>query len=248
MFIDVHAHLDLDVFTDLNDVIMRAEKAGVFKIISAGTDLKSNKKTLAIATEYNIIDASLGIYPLDGIKMNDEEFEQNLEFIKKYSKKIVALGDVGLDYSDKNYIDKQKGQFTRIIELAKKLNLPMIIHSRKAEEDVIDLLEKFNMKKIIMHSFSGNFKLVKKIEDNNWFFSIPCSVAYSTHFQKIVENISIMQLLTETDSPFLSRIKGERNEPMNVIYTTEEIAKIKQLDKNEVKKLIFMNYKNLFAK
>ncbi len=109
-------------------------------------------------------------------------------------------------------------------------------------------LETFKIRNIDMHCFTGNFKMVKRVQDNGWTFSIPTNITRLFHFQKIVEETSISQLLTETDSPYLSPFKEERNEPSFVVESVKKISEIKKLDEEETKKLIYMNFQKFFIK
>ena len=138
--------------------------------------------------------------------------------------------------------------FNKVLSLAEKINKPVIVHSRKAEKECIEILETFKIKHIDMHCFGGNFKLVKKIQDNGWIFSIPTNIVRLFHFQKIVEETPMSQLLTETDSPYLSPYPEKRNEPSFVVETIKKISEIKKLDEEEVKKLIYMNFQKIFLK
>jgi len=257
MLIDIHAHLDFPEFEkDLDEVIKRAKEKNLTHIITTGVNKERNRKTLEIAKKYDIVLPALGIYPTEKTtKMNKEEIEKELKFIKKQD--IVALGDVGLDYyeikelpeKEKNkQIKNQKELFYEIISLSKNKNLPLIIHSRKAESDVIDILESESAKKVVMHCFSGNKKLIKKVYDNGWSFSIPPIIKFSSHFQMIADMIPISNLLTETDAPFLSPIRNKRNEPAYVGYTIQEISKIKKMEEKEVINNIFMNFQKIFLK
>jgi TatD DNase family protein len=248
MLVDVHAHMEHKAFEpDLSAVIERSKQAGVTAIISSGTNPELNVKTLELAKKFPLIRPALGLYPTDALKLSDKEFDNALGFIKKHRKEIVAVGEIGMDFQEVKGKDKeQEKNFLKLLQFSEELKLPVIIHSRKAEEKVIDVLEASNLKKVIMHCFSGSMKLVKRIEDNGWMFSIPCNVVFSEHFQSLVRQVSISQLLTETDAPFLSPVKGERNEPKNISYTIDKISEIKKLDREEVEKMIFMNFKKMF--
>lgn len=249
MLVDVHAHLEFDSFKeDLPDVIERAKKAGVKYIINSGTNQKRNEETLKLVEKYDIVKASLGIYPIEAANNSEEEIIKQIEFIKKNKNKIIAIGETGLDYYESDKKDSQKNLFLSLISLAERMKLPIIIHSRKAESDVLDILESSSLKKVIMHCFCGNMKLVKRIEDNGYLASIPPIITFSSHFQKMAEVMPLTQLLTETDAPFLSPVKGERNEPANVAYTINKISEIKNLMKEEVEKIIFMNFQKTFLK
>ncbi|MBU4284311.1 MAG: TatD family hydrolase [Nanoarchaeota archaeon] len=250
LLIDVHAHLDLKEFdSDLDEVIKRAETAGVKAIISNGINHKSNRKTLELSKKYKIVKPALGLYPDDAITLTQEQLQNELNFIKKNKDKIIAIGEVGLDYKyckKKQEQELQKEIFLKIINISKKINKPLIIHSRKAEPDVIDILENSDAKKVILHCFSGKLKLIKKAAKLGFYFSVPTNITYSQHFQKLAEIVDINKLLTETDSPYLSPYKNRRNEPSFIIEAIKKIAEIKNTDINETANNIFMNYQKIF--
>ncbi|MBI2667214.1 TatD family hydrolase [Candidatus Woesearchaeota archaeon] len=248
MLVDVHAHIYYNYFKEkLNEIVKRAEKNNFAAIVNAGINNETNKEVLELSKKFSILKASFGLYPLEALKLNDGDIEKDLNFIVKNKNKIISIGEVGLDYNYiKNENSRQKEIFQKIISLAEKTKLPIIVHSRKAESDCIEMLESSEIKKIIMHSFSGSMKLVGKIEDNGWFLSIPANIEYSTQFQNIVDKVTISQLLTETDSPYLSPIKNTVNEPSNIINSIKKISEIKKLDNDEVEKIIFMNFQKVF--
>lgn len=247
MLVDVHAHLEHPAFLkDIDQVVKRARDAGVVSIINSGTSLEKNKKSLELSKKYDIINPSFGMYPLDAIKLNEEELQKEFDYIKENKDKIIAIGEIGLDYSTNESIIKQKEIFYRILKLAEKIKKPIIIHSRKAENDVLDILTSFKTKKVIMHCFTANMKLVKKASELGFYFSIPAIITRLKHFQTLVEKIPLKQILTESDSPYLSPYKGNRNEPFLVGKTIEAISKIKNLERIETEKIIFMNYQNFF--
>jgi len=248
MLVDVHAHMDFPQFRkDIDQVIKRSEEAGVSAIISNGVSHETNVRTLELAEKFPLIKPALGFYPTDALEVSEDEFEKELDFIRKNKSKIVAIGEIGIDFKyAKDKFEGQKKNFVKLLELSEELKLPAIVHSRQAEKEVVEILETTKLKKIVMHCFSPNMKLIKRSEDNGWMFSIPCNIVFSEHFQNVVQEVSISNILTETDAPFLSPIKGERNEPKNIAYTIDKISEIKNLEKEEVKKIIFMNYKKLF--
>ncbi len=259
ILVDVHAHLDHKLFNGkLDNVISNAKKNNVKAIITNGVNPATNRIALKLAEKYDIVKAALGVYPIDSLNIDKRkgfyplknekvDVDKEIEFIKKQREKIIAIGEVGLDYHwDKKHKNKQREVFEKFIELAEKIKKPIIVHSRKAESDAVELLKSSKLKKIIMHCFSGNFKLVKQIQDNNWYFSMPTNIVRSKHFQKIAEETYISQLLTETDAPFLSPFKGKINEPSYITETIGKIAEIKKMDKEEVANNIFMNYQKIF--
>jgi TatD DNase family protein len=259
--IDIHTHLDHERFKpDLDKVIERARNAGV-TIITSGVNSRTNRLILDIQKKYPEIKVSFGIYPLDalaeelkageaaGFARDVEEFDldKELEWIEENKDKCVAIGECGLDY---NYItnkkEEQKEVLDKIIKLVEKIDKPIILHTRKAESDVLDIMEKSKLKKVILHCFSGRKTLIKRGIDLGYYFSIPPVITRLQHFQTLVSMVPIEQLLTETDAPYLSPVAGERNEPSNVQVTIKEIAKIKNLPEEKVAEIIFNNAKKLF--
>jgi len=242
MIVDVHAHLDHKQFDkDRDEVIKRAEN---ILIVNNGLNSETNRKTLELSSKYKNVKAALGLYPTDALKIKN--VDEELDFIRKNKDKIVAVGEVGLDY----YWEKQKKKeekeiFQKIIDLAEEIKKPFIVHSREAELDVIEMLESSKIKKVVLHCF-GSLELVKRAVDNGFFLSIPANVVFSSHFQKIVEMVELRNLLTETDSPWLSPFRGKRNEPSFVEKGLEKIAKIKNIPKEEAEEEIWNNAKKLF--
>ena len=197
----------------------------------SGVDQESNEKVLELSRKYEIIKASLGIYPLDAVGLGhyddvpreNREFDVDaaLKFIEKNKKECFAIGEVGLDYSPEgNFKEKeQKEVFWKVINLAEKLRKPLIVHTRKAEKDCLDILESSKLKNVVLHCFTGNLKLVKIAEDLGFYLSIPTIITRLKHFQEVVERTSINNLLTETDAPYLSAEKNGRSEPSHIKET-----------------------------
>jgi TatD DNase family protein len=243
MLVDIHTHLDLlEKEKDLDKVI---NKDSVKVIITNGTGPESNRRVLEISKLYKKVKPALGMYPDKAISLTDKEIADEIDFIK--TKKPSAIGEVGLDnYRVKN-LERQKEVLIKFINLSKELDVPIIIHSRKAEEEVLNLLEKNNAKKVIMHCFSGNKELTEKAVSLGYYFTIPCTVTKNKTFRKLTKRIPLNRLLTETDAPYLSS-RDEANEPAFIEDSIKKIAEIKQLTKKELEKIIFMNYQNIFLK
>src|SRR3989338_5510755 len=203
-FVDVHTHLDYIQHDTIENVLKRAKESGVNVIINNGTNPAKNRISLELAEKYPCVKAALGLYPTDALKMTDSEIDAELDFIKVNNDKIIALGEVGIDYhwiKDASEQKREREIFEKVLKLAEKLKKPILVHSRKAEEDAIEMIKNFKVKKVIMHCFGGNLKLVPKIVDFGWSFSIPANVVRDNHFQKIVEMVPTTQILTETDAP-----------------------------------------------
>ena len=247
VFIDVHSHIDL-CRGKIEDIIKRARAAGVGIIVNNGVNPAANRKNIELSKKFKEIKAALGCYPTDSIKLSDKEINEEIKLIMKNKDKISAIGEVGLDLKEySSNLERQKEVFGKFIDLSMKLNIPLIVHSRKAEKECIEFLEKSGAKKVIMHCFSGNFTLVRRIIENKWALSIPANITFSEHFQKVAKETPISQLLCETDSPYLHPIKGRYdNEPSNVVESYKKIAEIKGKRLEEVEKEIKNNYDRLF--
>jgi len=244
-FIDLHCHVDFYKNNEIPAINEDAEQKNVL-IVDSGAHPKMNKRVLELAEKYDW-KVTLGLYPIDVLGMSDKEIEKEFEFIEKNKDKIIGIGEVGLDFKeDLNKHERQIDIFRKIIKFSKKIDKPLIIHSRKAEKEAIEILEAEKAEKVVMHCFSGGFKLIERIVSNKWFMTIPTNVTFSEHFQKAIGIVPISQLFCETDSPYLHPKKEKNNVPGNVIESYKKIAEIKGLDLNEVRDKIFENFKRLF--
>ena len=244
---DVHCHLDSAQFeSDYDKVIKRAEQAGVKIIISNGTDPLSNRKVLELAKKYPIVKAALGFYPVDALQF---DVDKEIEFIKSQKDNIIAIGEVGIDYhwvKDPAEQEKERENFRKALALAKELDKPIIVHSRSAEKDTLDLIEESGYQRVNLHCFAGNKKLIQRAFDMGLYISIPPNVVRSDHFARIAKTGPLKQLLLETDSPYLAPEKEGRNEPKNVVLAVEKMAELRGMDPVEIRNLLFMNFQRLF--
>ena len=241
MLVDVHTHITDKKFDEDRDELIEKSKCSV--IINNGISVKDNRDTLALAKKHKKVKAALGLHPYDIVKMSDDKIEKEIDFISK--QKIIAIGEIGLDFTYENK-EKQIKYFKKFLEIAKGMDLPVITHSRKAEKELIDILEEMKMKKVVLHCFCGSKELALRAEKLGYYFSVPPRLLSSEQFQDLVQTISITKLLTETDAPYMGAKKGERNIPSNVEQTIKKIAEIKKMVEVEVKNSVFMNYQNLF--
>jgi TatD DNase family protein len=244
MFIDVHCHLDM--LDDPERAVRHARKLNVALIITQGINATTNEKTLSLSRKFPEVLAAVGLYPTEGVGLSKRELAEFCQWIRQQKKKVVAIGEVGLDLKELPDLSPQKDIFQSMIDISLELDKPLIVHSRKAELPCIEQLEASGARKVLMHCFSGKLSLAKRIVDNGWFLSIPTSVKNSEHFQNIIEQTPIEQLLCETDSPYLHPNREFPNEPANVIASYEAIAKIKGMKLNEVETQVEKNYKRLF--
>ena len=258
MLIDIHCHLDHPSFNGRTDeIVENAKKAGLKVILTAGINPETNRKTLELAKKYEIVKAALGIYPPKTLqkeieagdyplKPNIFDVDKEIEFINKNKGRIAAIGECGLDYSQGEDQKKQKELFEKLISLAEKIKKPMIVHSRKAEQDCIDILESSSIKKVLLHCFSGKKKLVRRAAERGYYFSIPTNVVRAQNFQIMAEEADINQLFCETDSPYLSPFKERMNEPAFVLESYKKIAEIKGMELKEVVNNVWMNWQKAF--
>jgi TatD DNase family protein len=244
--IDIHAHLESPRFKDLGKVITDAKKVGVKYIIQSGTDPKRNKKTLEISKKYNIVKPSFGMYPVGNLA---KDTNKEIEWIKDHKKECVAIGEIGMDFDNhqrKRHHKEQEVLFKKMLTLAKEIDKPVVIHSRKAEKECIEILKDENMKRVVMHCFCGRKSLIKEAVEAGFYFSVPPAITRWHNFQVLVENVPLKQILTETDSPYLSPEAGQTNEPKNVAVTIKKIAEIKDLTEEEVANQIWKNAVEVF--
>ena len=225
MLIDVHCHLTAPEFEGkVGEIVEKSVKAGVKAMITSGLGYEDGLKALEIS-DYRIVYPSLGVSPymLEG-------YEQVIDLINRESKKIVAIGEVGLDYwrvRDDEGRDRQRRVFREFIELSKSLDLPLIIHSRSAGRYALEILFEMKAERVIMHAFDGAAKHAVKAVEKGYMFSIPPSIARSQQKRNLVKRIPLENLLLESDSPVLSPVAGQVNYPWNILVSADWIGKIK---------------------
>ncbi|MBI2141505.1 TatD family hydrolase [Candidatus Woesearchaeota archaeon] len=247
---DVHAHLDIFGEEERTAVVKRAAAAGVKAIITSGIDPDSNRKSLELQQQFKIVKAALGLYPTEALKLSAAAVEKELDFIRSNNGKIVAIGEIGLDYQEaKSEKERQLQQrlFEQQLKLARAIGKPVIVHSRNAEKAVVDTLIRCGCKKAVLHAFHGSLKLVKEAAAAGFYVTIPTNIQRSSHFQAIAKTLPLSRLLTETDAPFLASEKGGKSEPAHVAATVARIAEIKGMVAEEVANIIYSNYQHLFS-
>lgn len=270
MFIDTHAHLFFKDFEqDLDDVIRRAREAGVDYIVCPGTDLETSRASVALAEKYDCIYAAVGFHPHEAKKAASEEgivLSEVLDEIIQLSQhhKVVAIGEIGLDYHY-NYSPQeiQREVFSKQIEIARRRGLPIIIHTRESESDVLRIVEehlhqdghwKSSASKGVFHCFSGDVSMAEKVIGWGFFISIPGPITFPAKRGKpntmldVVGQISMDRILLETDSPYLTPhpYRGKRNEPANIPVIAKKIADVKQSSLDEVGKMSTLGASKLF--
>jgi TatD DNase family protein len=251
VFVDFHAHLDWKNLLENKEELLNSLKQNNIIVYSNTLNFKNYLETKDLFEEYDFIKVCPGLYPQDAEKISDEEFENYLIYLKKNKDNFDVIGEVGLDKhntKDESLFNLQIKRFKSLIELAIEIDKPLCIHTRKAEKEVIDIIEEYilskNFKKFNLHCFMGNKKLINRIKELKIYCSIPVIVENTQSFQYLVENLPINRILCETDSPFLNPDK-KINTPLNVIRSYNKIAEIKGLDKKEVENIIYHNLQKL---
>lgn len=207
-------------------------------------------KSIEISERHKgIVKLALGLFPVDALKLSDNEITKWIRFIEERKDRIVAIGEVGLDHhwvKDKDEQERQKKIFWQFISLSEKIKKPLIVHSRESEKDAFDMLRS-SKAKAVFHCFNGPLQLAKKAENAGYLFSLPASVTFIQAFQDLAAQLSMESILAETDSPYMSPFKGQRNEPAFVVESYKKIAALKGKDLKETAEAIAGNYRRLFG-
>jgi len=250
--IDSHCHLDhAPLLDNLNDILNRSKEVGIKKLLTICTTLESFKNIENILTIDDMIYGTFGIHPHE-TENNDVSKITIIESIKK-NPKLIGVGETGLDfYYNHSKKNKQIDSFKKHIEAAIEINLPIIVHSRNAEEETFNILNEYkkHKPKILMHCFTGTYKFYKQMEELDSYFSASGIITFnsSKELQNTFSKIPNNKLLVETDSPFLAPVpmRGKKNEPSFIKYTLKKLADIKNIDVSEMVSLTTKNFNNLF--
>ena len=250
--IDSHCHLDHEpLISNLDNVIQRSKAVGVKKILTISTSIESFSRVKEIVKKDDMIYGTIGIHPHEANKniVDIEFFIKNL----RENKKIIGIGETGLDfYYDNSDREKQIDSFKVHIEAALENNIPLIVHSRNAEEKTFEILNRYKDKnlKILMHCFTGSEKFAKELLNLNTYFSASGIITFknSEELQKTFKSLPLDRILIETDSPFLAPVpnRGKKNEPSFIDFTAKKLAEIKSIEKSKLEKITTDNFNNLF--
>lgn len=250
---DSHAHYDDEKFEiDRDNIIQEIHTKGVDKIITAGYSLEASKKAIEIAKKYDFIYATCGISPNDIEGISLEDLKQ-IRSLAKENKKVVAIGEIGLDYYwNKENKEQQKDIFIKQIEIANELDLPIVIHTREAIMDTIDILKnKITCnKKGVFHCCPLNIELIKEALKLGFYISFagPITFKNSKNANEIIKYVPLDKILIETDSPYLAPepVRGTRNNSSNLKYIVKKIAEVKEISEEEVEIATYNNTCRVF--
>lgn len=252
MIFESHAHYDnLKFEEDQDTIIKNLRTEGIHKVINVGADMHSSLKSIELAQKYDFFYAAIGVHPHDVKSMMEEDLEK-LIALAVYDK-VVAIGEVGLDYYYENSPKEvQKLWFREQMVIAKELELPLIIHSRDAAQDTFDLIKEVGAQEVggVVHCYSGSKEMAERYVDMGFYLGIGGVVTYdnANTLKEVVKAISLESLLLETDCPYLSPVpnRGKRNDSSNLKYIAEAIANIKDIEVDEVLRTTYNNGMKLF--
>lgn len=246
--VDTHTHLCDPVFdADRAEVLERARNAGIAAVIAVSEDLADAQKNLKLANAHPMIRPAAGLYPT---RLSLEHAEEMRRFIRSQREKLVAIGEVGLDYwavQDESQKELQREIFAGFIALAHELDLPLNVHSRSAGRHAVAFLLERGASRVQLHAFDGNSSAAQPAVEAGFFFSIPPSIVRSQQKQKLVRRLPLGCLLVETDSPVLGPLPQDRNEPANAILSIQAIAEIKAVSETEIIEAVRENTRRLYG-
>ena len=260
MLVDTHAHLNFKDFkNDINQVIKNSFKAGVNKIICISSNVAEAKQAIEIARKYpGKVFPSVAIHPQQTDPENQNSLEEQIEQLKVIAqeKEVVAIGECGLDYSpappgEKDRTKKDQARFFgRQLEIALKLDLPVIVHSRKAFHQTIEILKQHMIPKLkgVVHCYAGGKKGIEMVNEIGFSFGVDGNLTYDEGLQNVFSQIPLEKILLETDCPFLAPVpfRGQRSEPAHVRTIAEFLAKLKGVSLEKVTKTTTQNAEKLF--
>ncbi|KAG7465720.1 hypothetical protein MATL_G00156530 [Megalops atlanticus] len=260
-FIDCHCHISATEFdNDIEDVIEKSKQVGILGLVAVAEHAGEFEKIIQLSERFpSFVFPCLGVHPVQGVPPEPqrgaalEDLDAALPLIEKYKDRLLAIGEVGLDFtprfvsSDKAK-DEQREVLIRQAEIAKRLDLPLNVHSRSAGRPTIHLLKEQGVEKALLHAFDGKPSVAMEGVKAGYYFSIPPSIVRSEQKQKLVKQLPLESICLETDSPALGPEKQVRNEPRNITVSAEFIAKVKGVPLEQVKVVTTLNALRLFPK
>jgi len=248
ILIDTHVHLANPIFDhDRDEILSHAEEAGIDGIVAVSETIEDARKNLGLSRQYPIVFPAAGLYPT---YLDLMQAETMITLIRKNRDRLVAIGEVGLDYwkvKDDNDRNVQREIFCSFIDLALELDLPLNVHSRSAGRYALSFLIEHGAKRVQMHAFDGKAATALVGVEAGYYFSIPTSIVRSRQKQKLVKRLPLECLLLETDSPVLAPEPNQRNEPANLIFALKAVAEIKAVSEEQVCEVVTENFRRLYG-
>ncbi len=252
--IDTHAHYDDKAFDeDREEVLGDLASHGVCRVVNSGSSLESCRRTIELTERYPFVYGSLGIHPCDTAELTEEDMGWLVR--QSHMEKCVAIGEIGLDYYwDEPAREQQKKWFARQLRLAREVELPVVIHSREAAQDTLELMREEQAEKVggVIHCYSYSRELARSFLDMGFYFGVGGVVTFKNgrKLKETVEYLPMDRILLETDCPYLSPVpnRGKRNDSRNLAYVAEQIAQIKGITAKEVERITTENALRLYTK
>ena len=247
MFTDTHCHIYKEYYENIDEILKNAKENKINRMINNGCDKKSNSEVLELIGKYENMYGALGIHP-----ENVEEYiQEDIKLIEKQlnHKKVIAIGEIGLDYHyTKENKEKQKKLLEEQLSLAERYHLPVIIHSREATEDTINILKNYKTKGVI-HSFSGSLEIAKIYIKMGYLLGINGVITFkNSKLKDVIREIPLENIVLETDSPYLTPepFRGKRNEPARILEIAKFISELKEISIEELARITNDNIKRIF--
>lgn len=252
MYFESHAHYDDEQFDDDRDELLASFPAeGIETVVNSSSDIASSRASIALAEKYPFFYASVGVHPHEVSKMR----EADIDTLRELSKhpKVVAIGEIGLDfYYDLSPRDDQRYWFKRQLALAEELDMPVIIHSRDASQECFDIISASNVRKGVIHCYSGSAPMAQDYADMGFYIGIGGSLTFKNNKKtvEVVEKLPLEKILIETDSPYLAPVpyRGRRNDSRLLKYVVEKISEIKNVPEIDICNITKNNAIELFIK
>jgi TatD DNase family protein len=245
---DAHCHIYMLPDKEIEKAILNAKKLGVEKIISNSTSFQSNQYNLKISKIFPNVKPALGLYPLNALELSEDELKKAFSFIENHLKYAIAIGEIGMDYKfakSDNEREKQKEIFKKFIQMGKKYNKPLIVHSRYAQSQTLKILEEEGVQKVLMHSFIDSQKLMNKAKNLGYYISVGIIILENVDIQKRIKEFPLENLLFETDSPML--FSGKKTLPQDVLKIAKKIAELKNIPIEKIINQQENNFNTLFG-
>lgn len=247
MFTDSHCHLYSEYYDDINEIIELSKKNNVNRYINNGCDSKTNKEVIYLCSKYPNIFGTLGIHPEYVDNYNIEDITYILDNIK--NDKIIAIGEIGLDYYyTKENKEEQINLFESQLKIAEDFNIPVIIHSRDATLDTLNILKKYKVKGII-HSFSGSLETAKEYIKLGYLIGVNGVITFkNSKIKEVIKEISLENIVLETDSPYLTPVpfRGKQNNPSHITEIAKFVSELKDVTLEELSKITNNNLEKMF--
>jgi TatD DNase family protein len=249
--IDAHVHLsDAEYTSHFDELVTDAKNAGVTALVTNSMNLQTCQNDVKLAEEYpDLVYPALGIHPWNVNVIEDKELQETIDFIQKQKGIVKAIGEIGLDYKYETIWEKQTMVFDKMLRLAEKLELPVIIHSRGTTDKIVEILPSYRLKRVLLHWFSHPMSALSKALDNGYFITEGPPVTYSNGIREVVDKTPITNLLTETDGPvtyWKHPFNGQLTKPSYILNVVEAVAEIKKMQVEEVAEQIIRNFEVFF--